>query len=91
MHRNITKTFWGVTMKFKSINTESVKGNIELYGNKRVRVEGCKSVVDYCEDFLKLDLGNIILKVTGRALVIDSYIYEQIDLKGEIVSVEFMN
>jgi hypothetical protein len=40
---------------------------------------------------LKLDLGKIILKVTGKNLVIDSYIYEQVDLKGEIVSVEFMN
>ena len=78
-------------MKIKSMNTESVRGSIELYGNKRVIVEGCKGVVDYNEDFLKLDLGNIILKVTGRSLVIESYIYEQIDLKGEIISVEFMN
>lgn len=78
-------------MKLKSIKEESIKGNIELYGNKQVIVEGCKGVVDYCEDFLKLDLGNIILKITGSNLIIESYIYEQIDLKGEIFSVEFMN
>lgn len=78
-------------MKLKSIKDESIRGNIELYGNKQVIIEGCKGVVDYCEDFLKLDLGNMTLKVTGRDLVIESYIYEQIDLKGEIVSVEFMN
>ena len=68
-----------------------VKGNIELFGNKQIIVDGCKGVIDYNEDFLKLDLGKIILKVTGKNLVIDSYIYEQVDLKGEIVSVEFMN
>ncbi|MBE6747986.1 MAG: hypothetical protein E7557_02020 [Ruminococcaceae bacterium] len=78
-------------MKLKPTKEESVRGNIELYGNKQIIVEGCKGVVDYCEDFLKLDLGKIILKITGRNLVIESYIYEQIDLKGEIVSVEFMN
>jgi sporulation protein YqfC len=78
-------------MKLKSLNTESVSGNIELYGNKKLIAEGCKCVVDYSEEFLKIDLGNIILKVTGRDLMIESYIYEQIELKGEIVSVEFMN
>ncbi len=78
-------------MKLKATKEENVKGNIELFGNKQIIVDGCKGVVDYNEDYLKLDLGKIILKVTGRGLVIDSYIYEQVDLKGEIVSVEFMN
>lgn len=78
-------------MKLKSTKEDIVKGNIELFGNKQIIIDGCKGVIDYNEDFLKLDLGKIILKVTGKNLVIDSYIYEQVDLKGEIVSVEFMN
>ena len=78
-------------MKLKQTKEDIVNGNIELFGNKQIIVDGCKGVIDYNEDFLKLDLGKIILKVTGRNLVIDSYIYEQVDLKGEIVSVEFMN
>jgi sporulation protein YqfC len=78
-------------MKLKPTKEDIVKGNIELFGNKQIIVDGCKGVIDYNEDFLKLDLGKIILKVTGKNLVIDSYIYEQVDLKGEIVSVEFMN
>ena len=78
-------------MKLKSTKEDIIKGNIELFGNKQIIVDGCKGVIDYNEDFLKLDLGKIVLKVTGRNLIIDSYIYEQVDLKGEIVSVEFMN
>lgn len=78
-------------MKLKQTKEDIVKGNIELFGNKQIIVDGCKGVIDYNEDFLKLDLGKIVLKVTGYNLVIDSYIYEQVDLKGEIVSVEFMN
>ena len=78
-------------MKLKQTKEDIVKGNIELFGNKQIIVDGCKGVIDYNEDFLKLDLGKIVLKVTGRNLVIDFYIYEQVDLKGEIVSVEFMN
>ena len=73
-------------MKLKSTKEDIIKGNIELFGNKQIIVDGCKGVIDYNEDFLKLDLGKIVLKVTGRNLIIDSYIYEQVDLKGEIVS-----
>ena len=78
-------------MKFKNLKDDSVNGNIELYGNKQIIIDGAKGVIDYSEDFLKIDLGNICLKISGRNLVIESFIYEQIDVKGEIVTVEFMN
>ena len=90
-HKNITKTFRGGVMKIKSLKEDTLKGNIELYGNKQVIIEGAKGVVDYSEDFLKIDLGNICLKITGTNLVIESFIYEQVDVKGEIVALEFMN
>lgn len=77
-------------MKIKSLKEDTLKGNIELYGNKQVIIEGAKGVVDYSEDFLKIDLGNICLKITGTNLVIESFIYEQVDVKGEIVALEFM-
>ena len=60
-------------------------GNIELYGNK----DGCKSVTDYGDSFIKLNIGEKNLKISGRALVVTSYIYEQANIKGEIVSLEF--
>jgi sporulation protein YqfC len=78
-------------MKIKSLKEDTLKGNIELYGNKQVIIEGAIAVVDYSEDFLKIDLGNICLKITGTNLVIESFIYEQVDVKGEIVALEFMN
>ena len=78
-------------MKLKNLKDDSVNGNIELFGNKQVIIDGAKGVIDYSEDFLKIDLGNICLKISGRNLVIESFIYEQIDVKGEIVTVEFMN
>ncbi len=75
----------------KQTNEENVKGSVVLYGNRQAIVEGCKGVVDYSEEFLKLDLGKLVLKINGRDLVIESYVYEELELKGEIVSVEFMN
>jgi sporulation protein YqfC len=78
-------------MKLKNLKDDSVNGNIELYGNKQIIIDGAKSVIDYSEDFLKIDLGNICLKISGNKLVIESFVYEQIDVKGEIITVEFMN
>ena len=78
-------------MKLKNLKDDSVNGNIELFGNKQVIIDGAKGVIDYSENFLKIDLGNICLKISGHNLVIESFIYEQIDVKGEIVALEFMN
>lgn len=78
-------------MKLKNLKDDSVNGNIELYGNKQIIIDGAKGVIDYSEDFLKIDLGNICLKISGNKLVIESFVYEQIDVKGEIITVEFMN
>ena len=78
-------------MKFKNLKDDSLKGNIELHGNREIIIDGAKGVIDYSEDFLKIDLGNICLKISGHNLVIESFIYEQIDVKGEIISLEFMN
>ena len=64
-------------------------GNIELYGNKEIIVDGCKSVTDYGDSFIKLNIGEKNLKISGRELVVTSYIYEQANIKGEIFSLEF--
>ena len=69
---------------------EAVRQAIEnpLTENK---IDGAKGVIDYSEDFLKIDLGNICLKISGNKRVIESFVYEHIDVKGEIITVEFMN
>lgn len=64
-------------------------GNTTLYGNKEIIVDGCKSVLDYGESFIKLNIGEKNLKISGGGLVVSSYIYEQAHIKGEIVSLEF--
>ncbi len=73
------------------LNDKTQIGNIELYGNKEAIIEGCECVADYSAEFIKIDIGKMYLKISGRDLVIESYIYKQIDVKGEIISLEFMN
>ena len=63
---------------------------IELYGNKRVIIFDCKSVVDYSNDFIVLDLGGQVLRICGANLVADSFVFGQTDITGEIISLEFV-
>lgn len=80
-------------MEIKSIKDIKLKTHpssfIELYGNSEAVIDGCKGVSDYSESFIKLDLGQKKVKISGDALTVSSYIYESASVKGNIVSVEF--
>lgn len=73
----------------KNIAENAQTCGIELFGNKRILIFDCKCVVDYCEDYIVIDLGNLYMKVRGSDLVLSSFSYGQTDINGEIVSVEF--
>ena len=74
-------------MKKFSESTENA--GIELFGNKRMIVFDCKCVVDFSDDFIILNLGNLNMKIRGDNLVISTFCYGQTDISGEIVSIDF--
>lgn len=63
---------------------------IELYSDKRVIIMDCKSVVDYSEACIVLDIGDKKLRIRGERLVADSFSFGQTDIKGRIFSLEFI-
>ena len=94
-HRNITTKNIGRVecMKLKTLkNVKEDMDNcaIELYGNKSLIVLDCKCVVDYSQDHIVLNLGELNLKISGKNLVADSFVYGQTDINGEITSLEFV-
>lgn len=79
-------------MKFsgiKSVKEDINNATIELYANKRVLIFDCKSVVDYSKECVVLDLGTSKLKLVGENFVVDSFVFGQTDITGEIHSLEF--
>ena len=46
---------------------------IEMSGNREIIVDGCKGVVEYSEDLIKLNLGEVVLTLSGDGLVINSF------------------
>lgn len=94
-HKNITPIASGVCRvmnlkKIKNVAEDMQSCAIELYGNKRLIVLDCKCVVDYSQDHIVLNLGDLNLKITGENLVADSFVYGQTDINGEIISLEFV-
>lgn len=80
-------------MKFnglKSIKEDINNCAIELYSNKRIIILDCKGVVDYSKDCIVLDLGELSLRIKGKNLVADSFVFGQTDINGDITSLEFI-
>ena len=64
--------------------------NLELTGNRELTVEGCKGVLEYDEDVVKLNLGKMILQVSGRDLNIKGITDDSAVLEGYFLSIEFL-
>ena len=73
----------------KSISESTDNAGIEIFGNKRMIVLDCQYVVDFSEDRVVLNLGDMNMSVRGDNLMISSFCYGQTDICGEIVSIEF--
>ncbi|MBP9989318.1 MAG: YabP/YqfC family sporulation protein [Ruminococcus sp.] len=63
--------------------------HIEIVSNCCAMVDGCKSVLEYNENLIKLNLGKKYVTFNGNCLSIKSLALEQAVVEGIIVSVEF--
>ncbi len=66
-------------------------GYIEIVSNCCALVDGCKSVLEYDNSIIKLNLGKNAVCFRGNSLTIKSLAMEQAMVEGFIVSVEFCN
>ena len=64
--------------------------SLELTGNREMTVEGCRGVLEYDEDVVKLNLGKMILQVRGRDLNIKGLTDDAAVLEGYFLSIDFL-
>lgn len=64
---------------------------IELSGNKEAIIEGCQGILEYDENLVKLSLGKLAIKFTGRNLTIRSMTQSSVVVEGFIVNIEFLS
>lgn len=63
--------------------------HIEIFSNKNAIIEGCKSIVDYRENYIKLKIKKGFLILSGTEFLISSFDEEKIIIKGNIFSLEY--
>jgi len=67
----------------------SGSAHIELMGNREAIVDGCRGVLAYDENLVRLNAGNCIVKITGRSLNIKNLTQTQAIVEGFFLSLEF--
>lgn len=76
-------------IKFTSPETLCFDSRIEIFSNRQFTLDGCKRVLQFNDDYIKLGVkgGNII--IYGNGLNIGGFEDENATVKGNISSVEF--
>ncbi len=64
---------------------------IEMLGNREIVVDGCKGIVEYEENLIKLSLGDVLLSLTGNSLVITSFDNNIVVINGQIGEISFVS
>ena len=64
--------------------------HFELNGNREVVVDGCRGIIEYDENIIKLNTGKMITKFLGRHLNIKCLTPDSLVIEGIITSIEFI-
>lgn len=82
----------------KAENKRMHKGNslpmssyMEIKGNREVVVEGCRGVLEYDTDVVRVRAGRMTLRFTGRCLVIRCLTADSLVVEGFITGIEFLS
>ena len=62
---------------------------IEVTVGKECVVDGLKSIIEYTDEKIKIDLGKYIATFTGSGLFIGSFSHEGAVVEGTIIGLEF--
>ena len=66
-----------------------MESHTEIFSNKMVIIEECKSIVDYKDDYIKLKLKKGYVNFLGTEFKITFFEQQKIIIYGNISSVEF--
>ncbi len=62
----------------------------EMHGNREVIVEGCRSILQYDESAIRINMGKMIACFLGRGLNIKCLTPDSLVVEGFITSIEFV-
>lgn len=62
---------------------------VEVFSNKEAIIEGCKGIMEYNDDYIKINIGRGSIVFTGDELFAYSYFGETLVIKGRINNIEY--
>ncbi len=63
---------------------------IEMAGNREIIIDGCKGVVEYTENNIRISLGENVLSLSGDNLLIQSFDNDVVIINGQISDIDFL-
>ena len=67
----------------------SRNAKIELISNREATVDGCRGVLEYSGEQIRLNIGNITVRFSGRNLELRSLNVHEAVITGFIVAIDF--
>lgn len=67
------------------------EAKIEMLSNREIIVDGCKGVVEYNENLIKLNIGELILGITGDEMLIESFDSGVTVIRGKLAEISFVS
>ncbi|MBO5211492.1 MAG: YabP/YqfC family sporulation protein [Clostridia bacterium] len=81
---------WNLMPKTDFIDGDMLSScHIEIFGSKKIEIDGCAGVYEYTNDYLKLRLKTGALLICGSDFDIITFENKSITVKGNIKSIEF--
>ncbi len=71
------------------VAAETSLPHIDLDSNKRALVDGCRGIVEYNSDTVRIDCKKLVVKFSGCDLSIRALSVDRICVSGNIVAIEF--
>ena len=77
---------------FIGIPTGSItnSAHFEMNGNREVIIEGCRNILQYDEDVIRIDIGKMSATIEGRSLNIKNFSPTSLVIEGFILSINFI-
>lgn len=63
--------------------------NISLSSNREAVVDGCRGILEFSDTVIRINTGNMVVRIIGRGLDIRSLTTDQTIIAGFIISVDF--
>lgn len=68
----------------------TMQSHMELNGNREAVVEGCSGVLEYDAGVIRVKAGKLVVRFTGRGLVIKCLTADSLVVSGFITGIEFL-